>query len=88
MKTPWIILILLMPVFGTTLFLLIGLNGMTRKMRKILRRDRPGAAAAPFRRIEEASWELEKKDPPVAICRNILHYGGYPVIPEHGHYLL
>lgn len=34
MKTPWIILILTVPVLGICLYLLIGLNGSTRKMRK------------------------------------------------------
>lgn len=34
MKTPWIILILISPILGTTLFLLIGLNGHTRRMKK------------------------------------------------------
>ena len=33
MKTPWIILILAFPIMGVTLFLLIGLNGGTWKMR-------------------------------------------------------
>lgn len=32
MKTPWIILILLFPVLGTTLYLMVGLSGSTRKM--------------------------------------------------------
>lgn len=34
MKTPWIILILLFPVLGTTLYLMVGLNGSTRRMSK------------------------------------------------------
>ncbi len=34
MKTPWIILILIFPIMGVGLYLLIGLNGGTRKMRK------------------------------------------------------
>jgi cardiolipin synthase len=34
MKMPWIILILLMPVLGIVMYLLIGLNGSTRKMRR------------------------------------------------------
>ena len=33
MKMPWIILILAFPVMGVTLFLLVGLNGGTWKMR-------------------------------------------------------
>ena len=34
MKMPWIILILIFPIMGVALYLLIGLNGGTRKMRK------------------------------------------------------
>ena len=34
LKIPWIILIMAMPVLGVALYLLIGLNGSTRKMRK------------------------------------------------------
>lgn len=34
MKMPWIILILIFPIMGTALFLLIGLNGGTRKMKQ------------------------------------------------------
>ena len=33
-KVPWIILIAVLPVIGTSLFLITGLNGATRKMRK------------------------------------------------------
>ena len=34
MKMPWIILILVFPIMGIALYLLIGLNGGTRKMRE------------------------------------------------------
>ena len=34
MKMPWSILILIFPIMGVALYLLIGLNGGTRKMRK------------------------------------------------------
>ena len=34
MKMPWIILILTVPVVGVTLYLLVGMNGVTRKMRE------------------------------------------------------
>ena len=33
MKMPWIILILIFPIMGVGLYLMIGLNGGTRKMR-------------------------------------------------------
>lgn len=33
MKMPWVILILIFPIMGVSLYLLIGLNGGTRKMR-------------------------------------------------------
>lgn len=34
MKMPWIMLMLVSPVIGVTLYLLIGLNGVTRRMRE------------------------------------------------------
>lgn len=34
MKMPWIILILVLPILGTGLYLIVGLNGGTRTMRK------------------------------------------------------
>ncbi|MBE5775040.1 MAG: cardiolipin synthase [Clostridiales bacterium] len=34
MKTPWIILILLAPILGIGLYLIVGLNGGTRRMRR------------------------------------------------------
>ena len=34
MKTPWIMLILAFPVFGIVMYLLVGLNGYTHKMRQ------------------------------------------------------
>ena len=34
LKMPWIILIMMTPILGVTLFILIGLNGGTRKMRR------------------------------------------------------
>ena len=79
MKTPWIILILLMPVFGTTLFLLIGLNGSSRKMRK--RYEEIDRALLPeLSQNEEVLQELEKKDPYVAnLSKYLLHSGKYPV---------
>ena len=33
MKMPWIILILLLPVFGTTLYIMVGINRGTKKMK-------------------------------------------------------
>lgn len=33
-KVPWIILILIFPIFGAVLYLIIGLSGATKKMRK------------------------------------------------------
>lgn len=34
LKIPWIVMILLVPVFGIIMYLLIGLNGVTRQMKK------------------------------------------------------
>ena len=49
-KMPWIMLILVFPVVGIILYLLIGLNGTTRKMRRR------------FRAIDEKLYPLMPQD--------------------------
>lgn len=85
MKTPWIILILTAPVLGCTLFLLIGLNGSTRKMAK--RFEDIGKVLFPY--LEEngaaekavsAQAALEEQLPAVAGITQYIHsYSHYPL---------
>ena len=53
MKMPWVILILVFPILGVGLYLLIGLNGGTRKMRERYDQMRFLSAADPYGRAEE-----------------------------------
>ena len=79
MKMPWILLILVFPVMGLTLYLMVGLNGGTGKMRK--RYEEIDAQLLPLLPENEKEREaLEKKIPRAAnisayIKRNAL----YPV---------
>ena len=79
MKTPWIILILAFPVLGTTLFLMIGLNGGTRKMKK--RYAGLDAILLPLLTQDPSVLQkLEKQNPGCSgMARYLLHYSGYPV---------
>lgn len=79
MKMPWIMLIMAFPVMGVVLYLLIGLNGTTRKMRNR------------FKRIDEvllprlpANYDLieqmKKEDESAAgIAAYIRRFSGFPV---------
>ena len=79
MKMPWILLILVFPVMGLTLYLMVGLNGGTGKMRK--RYEEIDAQLLPLLPENEKEREaLEEKIPRAAnisayIKRNAL----YPV---------
>ena len=80
MKMPWIILILSLPVFGTVMYFLIGMNGGTRKMRerfeKIDRELLPLLAG----KDEKTISLLKKQDTAAAgISSYIRTYSGYPV---------
>lgn len=82
MKLPWIVLIMLLPVFGVTLYLLIGMNGSTRRMRQryravddVLLPMLPNGAAA--------QRHLEQQAPAVApIARYLKRCAGYPVYEQ------
>ena len=69
MKMPWIILVMAMPIMGVSLFLLIGLNGGTWKMRRQYREvDKTLFPMLPKTRAMDS---LEIVDPRAA---NIAHY--------------
>lgn len=79
MKTPWIILILLAPIAGTTLYLLIGLSGTTRMMRQ--RYERIDAELFPYLPENDGLLnELRSSDPAAySIASYINVFASYPV---------
>ena len=78
-KMPWILLILVFPVMGLTLYLMVGLNGGTGKMRK--RYEEIDAQLLPLLPENEKEREaLEKKIPRAAnISAYIKKNAWYPV---------
>ncbi len=79
MKMPWIVLIMLLPVFGVTLYLLIGLNGSTRKMRS--RYEAVDKVLLPLLPdCTEAQQHLSQQSPYTGNITRYLHSkAGYPV---------
>ncbi len=77
-KMPWLILIMAFPIFGLMLFLLIGLDGSTRKMRQR------------YKAVDDVLLPLLKQDPHVqeslekqsqraaGLARFLKKYAGYP----------
>lgn len=79
MKMPWIMLIMAIPVFGVVLYLLIGLNGSTWKMKE--RYKRIDEILLPFlNQNKECMEKLEKQEPKAAaISKYLWKNAGYPV---------
>lgn len=80
MKMPWIILILALPILGTVLYLLVGLNGGTRKMRE--RYEDLDLRLLPLLsgKDGETIKRLEETDPSAAGISSYLRtQSGYPV---------
>ena len=80
MKMPWIILILALPFFGVIMYLLIGLNRWTKKMRE--RYEEIDSRLLPLLsgKDEETIKRLEETDPAAAGISSYLRtYSGYPV---------
>ena len=79
MKTPWIILILVLPIFGCSLFLLVGIDGATKKMRA--RYKKIDDILLPYLiQNQEVLIQLDDNDKSVAnISRYLYKYSGYPV---------
>ena len=80
MKMPWVILILTLPIFGTIMYILVGTNGGTRKMRErfeeIDRQILPllaGKDEETIRRLQETDLSAS------GISTYIRKYSGYPV---------
>lgn len=78
-KMPWIMLIMTFPVLGVTMYLLIGLNGTTRHMRK--RFEEADKLLFPFLKDDsEAARNLHEWNRGVSnISSYIKRYAGYPV---------
>ncbi len=83
-KMPWIVLILVLPAVGVSLFLLIGLSGSTRKMKK--RFEDMEKAIFPFLQQDtNTETALEELDPSCSsISRYIRTQAGYPVYRNTG----
>ena len=79
MKIPWIILIMGFPVFGVVLYLLTGLNGTTKKMRR--RFESVDEALLPFLNEEKSVRDaLCEEDPHLAnLSHYLMDYAGFPV---------
>lgn len=79
MKTPWIILILLFPIFGVTMYLLVGLNGGTRRMRRVY--GDLDAKLFPMLPSNEEVLDLLRSENAKAgnISSYLAHFSHYPV---------
>ncbi|WP_292214266.1 cardiolipin synthase [Butyrivibrio sp.] len=78
-KMPWIMLIMAMPVAGLVLYLLVGLNGSTNKMRR--RYEAIDKVLLPLLPEDSEIQKEIKKDAPYLanITHYIKKYSGYPV---------
>ncbi len=80
MKMPWIILILVLPILGTVLFLLVGLNGGTKAMRKRYKDLDSQLLPLLAGKDEQTSKLLEKTDASVTGISSYLRtQSGYPL---------
>ncbi len=78
-KMPWIILMLIAPVLGLSLFLMIGLSGSTRAMRRRYEKVDKELLPKLFQGPEEEE-NLIRKDKPLAnIAVYLQEQAGYPV---------
>lgn len=79
MKMPWIILILLFPIVGVTIYLLVGLNHGTRKMRERYRAI--DELLFPLLPDSQALIDALKQTNPKAagIADYLQHYAKYPI---------
>lgn len=79
-KMPWIILILTFPLFGIFFYLLIGLNGSSKKMRRRYEKiDEVLFEQLGKNEDENIIRELEESDPAAAgECKYLRNYAFYP----------
>ncbi len=82
MKMPWIILILVFPVMGLSLYLLLGRSELTKGVRRHFERIDKELDGKVFQDTETFQ-KLEQQDLAVANqCRYIWNYGKYPVYED------
>lgn len=79
MKMPWIILMLAFPILGVSLYLLVGLNGSTKKMR--VRYEEIDKKLLPYLPDNRQILEWMKKENPQAgaIASYLTNHSCYPV---------
>ncbi len=83
-KIPWIILILIWPIMGVSLYVLLGRNDLTKGMRMHFEKIDKELDSKVWQDMDTFE-ELEKKDLAVANqCRYIWKYGKYPVYKDTG----
>ncbi len=79
MKTPWIVLILLVPVFGIVMYLLIGLNGVTRRMKERFR-NIDGQLFPLLHQKAETVYTLREEDRALQnLSGYLMNYSRFPV---------
>lgn len=78
-KMPWIIFIMALPIFGVLLYLLVGLNGSTRKMRH--RYEEIDEKLLPLLPADEAAAEALRAQDPLGFNLSVYlrNYAKYPV---------
>lgn len=82
MKMPWIILILVFPVMGLSLYLLLGRSELTKGVRRHFEKIDKELDKKVFQ-DKETFEQLEQQDLAVANqCRYIWNYGKYPVYKD------
>lgn len=82
MKMPWFILMLTFPIAGTMIYLIVGLNGSSRRMRR--RFDEIDARLFPYiRQDPKVIQKMEEKDHTVAnMSRYIARHAPFPVYDD------
>jgi cardiolipin synthase len=79
MKMPWIVIIMAWPIFGTFMFLLLGLNGGTNAMKRRYR-EIDEKLLPKLGKGEEALAALQAEDQGLANeARYIRDFSGYPI---------
>lgn len=80
-KLNWVIMILIMPIFGISLYLLFGEGRPTRRMnRKISAAKKENAGAV--EQSAEVKAKIENGGRNGEICRYLMKYAGYPVYDD------
>ncbi|MDO4490062.1 MAG: cardiolipin synthase [Lachnospiraceae bacterium] len=78
MKMPWIILILVSPVMGVCIYLLVGMDGLTKKMRKRFE-DVDDVILPMLDKNQDVLEEFQEKDAPAAsVAKYLKRYAFYP----------